>query len=84
MIRNEMATANNKSLAQVDTVNGAGVGFESLESALSMFVGSTKGKGKFNLTFILSEILQATDSGRFADPSICIIEAHPARFVEMH
>lgn len=57
-----MATANNKSRAQVDTVKGAGVGFPSLGSALSMFVGSTEGKGKFNLTFILSETVQSADS----------------------
>jgi hypothetical protein len=28
-----------------------------------MFVGSTEGKGKFILPFILSEVAQATDSG---------------------
>lgn len=67
MIRKDMATANSKSRAQVDTVNGAGAGFASLGSALSMFVGSTEGKGKFNLIFILSEIVQATGSDRSTD-----------------
>ena len=61
-----MATAKSKSRAQVDTVNGGGSGFASFGSALSMFVGSTEGKGKFNLTFILSEIVQATYFDRLA------------------
>ena len=63
MIRKEMATANSKSRAHVDTVNGVDAGFAS-GSALSMFIGSAEGKGKFNLTLILSEIIQATDSDR--------------------
>jgi hypothetical protein len=45
MIKKEIATANSKSRAQVDTVKGAGVGIASSGSALSMFVGSTEGKG---------------------------------------
>ena len=87
MIRKEMATANSKSRAQVDTVNGAGAGFASLGSALSMSVGSTEGKGNFNLNFILSEIFQApnperSDSG---DPKISeyAVESYSAGFSEM-
>ncbi len=59
-----MATANSKSRAQVDTVKGGGEGFASLGSALSIFVGSTEDKGKFNLILILSEIDLSTDSYR--------------------
>jgi hypothetical protein len=82
MIRKEIATANSKSRTQVDTVKGAGVGFASLGSALSMFVGSTEGKGKFNLNFILSEINQGKDFGRSASISFDA-RGHSAGFGEM-
>jgi hypothetical protein len=87
MIRKEMATANRRSRAQADTVNGAGSGFAFFGSALSMFVGSTEGKGKFNLVFILAEILQATVLIDLLAPDLriseYIIEAYSAGFVEM-
>ena len=80
-----MATANSKSRAQVDTVKGVDAGFASLGSgsALSMFIGSTGDKGKFNLTFILSESNRASDFDLSKLKSKFNSMERPARFGEM-
>jgi len=87
MIRNEMATANNRSRAQVDTVIGAGVGFGFLGSAFSVFVGSTEGKGNStSLLFYPKLFKQPILIDRLlADPRIpgYLAEACSAGFVEM-
>ena len=81
MIRNEIATANNRSRAQVDTVKGGGEGFAYLGSALSIFVGSTEGKGNSTSLSFYPKLIKHDSGGSKAN--FGWIGAYSAGFFEM-
>jgi hypothetical protein len=83
MIRKEMATANSKSRAHVDTVSGVDVGFASLGSALSTFIGSTEGKGHSTSLSFYPKLFQEQILDGPALPGWSA-EAYSAGLGEMH
>ncbi len=81
MIRKEMAMANRRSRAQVETVNGGGVGLPSSQFVLSIFVGSTEGKGNSTSLSFYPKLIKHDSGGSKAN--LGWIGAHSAGFVEM-